>query len=48
MEFFRTIDFQTTQEIIQDKINLQKLDTFLTMMFILEYHGEKSAKIIVS
>ncbi len=45
MEFFRTIDFQTTQEIIQDKINLQELDTFLTMMFILEHYNDKSAKI---
>ncbi len=45
MEFFRIIDIQTTQEIIQDKICLRELDTFLTMMFIMEHQNDKSAKI---
>ena len=39
MEFFRIIDKQVTQDIIQDKINPLSLESFTETMFLIEDKG---------
>jgi len=39
MEFFRIIDKQATQEIIQNKIQPQSVESFTESMLFLEYEG---------